>query len=441
MAIEIKVPQKIAEIFAPPKMRYRVARGGRGSGKSRGFAIMAAIKAAQLAAQGKSGLIVCGREFMNSLADSSMPEIVGAIRAIPGLESRFAIGNEYIRTKDGRISFVFAGMRQNLESLKGKSAVHLLWVDEAQVVSEKAWQLTLPTVRADESEIWVTWNPRFEHDATEQRFWLNPPPEGWIGREINWGDNPFFPGVMDLERRNDLARRPEFYPHIWEGKYMTVQAGAYWTAELAAAEKEGRISECLRDPILPVKCFFDLGGASGKADATAIWSAQFVGDRIFILDYYEAVGQPLSAHADYLRKWGNPELHLPHDGRNISGSSTMSWQTALYDAGFGFVEVHPNLGAGAALTRIYAARNVMGRCIFNGLACKAGLAALAAYHEKRDENRNMGLGPEHDWASHAADAFGLMAVAWLENRGGVKGSYNPPERDLTGGGENDISAY
>jgi len=446
---EIQVPAKIAEIFSAPKMRYRAARGGRGSGKTRGFALMAAVMAAQRAGRGERGLIVCAREFQNSLRDSSFSETVNVLRAVPELGARFDIGREFIRTRDGRMEFVFAGLRHNIDALKSKSNIHLLWADEAQTVPESSWRLALPTVRAYNSEIWATWNPRYEHDAVERRFRLKPPLESYIGREINWRDNPFFPAVLDLERRNDLRLRPDFYPHIWEGKYITAQEGAYWTAELSAAEREGRIDECVRDPLLPVKCFFDLGGASGRADATAIWSAQFAGERILLLDYYEAVGQPLSAHADYLRKWGNPELHLPHDGRNISGAATMSWQTALYDAGFHTVEVHRNLGAGAALKRVEAARRIMSRCLFNAEACKAGLDALRAYHEKRDAIRNIGLGPEHDWSSHGADAFGLLAVAWNESRGESFAPGPAADEDMSdwgdwgdwGGRSGDISAY
>ena len=142
----IELAPKMVELFAKPS-RYKCAWGGRGSSKTRGFALMTAVTAYQLAEEGKSGVILCAREFMNSLEDSSMEEIKQAIRSVPWLNAYFEMGERFIRTKNKRITYIFCGLRHNLDSIKSKARILIAWVDEAEGVSEVAWQKLLPTVR------------------------------------------------------------------------------------------------------------------------------------------------------------------------------------------------------------------------------------------------------------------------------------------------------
>ena len=193
-AVQVQLPPKLLWVFGG-EAKYRGAYGGRGSGKTRGFAKMAAIRGYMLAMAGESGVIICGREFMNSLDDSSMAEIKAAIASEPWLAAHYAIGERYIRTRDGRVEFLFCGLRHNLESLKSKARIRLLWVDEAEEVSESAWQTIIPTVREEDSEIWVTWNPKRRNSATHLRF-REAPPDGSRIAEINWRDNPWFPATL-----------------------------------------------------------------------------------------------------------------------------------------------------------------------------------------------------------------------------------------------------
>jgi len=414
----VELPPKLIAVFSG-SARYRGAYGGRGSGKTRSFAKMAAIKGYQLSMAGHKGLIVTGREYMNAVGQSSLAEIKAAIAAEPWLAAHYDMGENYLRTRNGRISFAFIGLRHNLDSIKSKARIHLLWVDEAEAVSETAWAKTIPSVREHNSEIWVTWNPESRLSATHRRFRENPPQDARIV-EINWRDNPWFPDVLDKERREDQKKRPEHYAHIWEGEFVTAVAGAYYAAALTQARAEGRIGALAADPLMSFRAFWDIGGTGAKADATAIWVAQFVGQDIRVVDYYEARGQPLSAHIQWLRACGYGHAHmvLPHDGSTRDRVHDVSFESVLRDAGFD-VEVIPNQGAGAAKMRIEAARRLFPAMWFNEKTTAAGLAALGAYHEKRDENRQIGLGPEHDWSSHAADAFGLMCVAYeqpLSNR-------------------------
>lgn len=407
----IELPQKLIPIFTGDA-RYRGAFGGRGSGKTRSFAKMAAVKAFQLSNQGEEGLILCAREYMNSLEESSFAELKAAILSEPWLERHFDIGERFIRTKDRRITFGFSGLHHNIHSIKSKARVRLLWVDEAEHVSEAAWMTTIPTIREDDSEIWLTWNPERPSSATHKRFRQNAPSDAKI-TELNWRDNPWFPDVLNRERCSDLANRPDYYAHIWEGDFLTTVEGAYYAKPLQNAKTEHRIGRVKADPLMAKRAFWDIGGSGAKADATAIWIAQFIGREIRILDYYEAQGQPLATHIDWLRKneYENALMILPHDGSTHDRVHDVSFESALREAGFD-CQIIANQGAGAARLRIEAARRLFPIMWFDEEKTQAGLEALRWYHEKRDENRNIGLGPVHDWSSHAADAFGLMCIAY-----------------------------
>lgn len=222
-------------------------------------------------------------------------------------------------------------------------------------------------------------------------------------------------GLIGANELEDARRTmsEDQYQQEFECSFEAAIQGAYYAPALAEARKQGRIGRVAGDPIMRLRAFWDLGGRGQKSDATAIWIAQFIGREIRVLDYYESVGQPLASHLEWLRsrKYEAALCVLPHDGAPINPIADASWQTALESAGYD-VEVIPNQGAGAVMQRIEAGRRLFPGLWFNESTCGAGLEALAAYHEKRDEKRNIGLGPEHDWSSHGADAFGLMCVAY-----------------------------
>ena len=411
-AVDIELPEKLVPVFEG-EAQFRGAYGGRGSAKTRSFAKMAAVHGFRCAEAGQDGLIVCGRQFQNSLADSSMAEVKAAIESEPWLAERYDVGEQFIRTRDGRISFAFLGLQRNVNSVKSLSRIRLFWVDEAEPVPEVSWVKVIPTVREEGSEIWVTWNPERKNSATNQRFRIDPPTGSKIV-EINWRENPWFPSSLDQIRRDDETKRPDQYAHIWEGSYATAHAGAYYAALLHEAEKQGRITKVARDPLMAVRAFCDLGGTGAKADAFAIWIAQFVGREIRVLDYYEAIGEPIGSHLEWLRErgWSKAIIVLPHDGETNDRIYDVSFESAFRAAQFE-TQVIPNQGKGAARLRIEAGRRRFPMIWFNEKTTGAGRDALGWYHEKRSEDeREIGLGPEHDWSSHGADAFGLMCVAY-----------------------------
>jgi phage terminase large subunit len=236
-------------------------------------------------------------------------------------------------------------------------------------------------------------------------------PTGAVVVRANWRDNPWFTAELEQERLDCLRMYPDQYQHIWEGDYITISEGAYFASQLTAAKAEKRIGHVAADPLMEYRAFWDIG----TRDATAIWIAQFIGREIRVLDYYEAVGQPLAAHLGWLRSRGYESALcvLPHDGERSDHLTAEKFAAHIEQAGFRTQTVK-NQGRGAAMKRVEAARRLFPSIWFNEKPTEPGRDALGWYHERKDEQRNIGLGPEHDWSSHGADAFGLMCVAYEE---------------------------
>lgn len=414
---QIKLPPKLIPVFSGPA-DVRGAYGGRGSGKTRSFAKMAAVRGYAFGMAGESGIILCARQFMNSLEDSSLEEVKRAIEEEPFLAAYYDVGDKYVKSRDGRIAFSFSGLDRNIASVKSKGRLLLCWVDEAEPVTDEAWLTLIPTLREEGSEwnaeLWVTWNPKRKTAAVEKRFRLANDPLIKVV-ELNWRDNPKFPAKLERERQRDLAERPDQYGHVWEGEYATTISGAYYAQALTLAKAENRIGRVAADPLMTIRLFADIGGTGAKADNFVFWAAQFIGREIRVIDHYEQQGQPLAAHLNWLRSRGyTPEraqIWLPHDGDTQDKVHDVSYRSAFEQAGY-VVTVIPNQGKGAAMLRVEAGRRLFPSMWFDEEPTQAGREALGWYHEKRDEIRGIGLGPEHDWASHSSDAFGLMCIAY-----------------------------
>lgn len=398
-----------AKVFRPlyGPSRYKGAWGGRGSGKSHDRA--GALVDDSLVERGL--LSVCIREVQKSLKDSAKRLIESKLTEFNlGEADGFKVFSDRIETPgDGVI--IFQGMQDHTaESIKSLEGFKRAWVEEAQTMSARSLQLLRPTIRAPGSELWFTWNPRRKADPVDMLLRGDDLPTGATVVRANWDDNPWFPAELEQERLDCLRTTPDQYDHIWEGGYTTITDGAYFAKHLTQAKKEGRIGRVAPDPMMHYRAFWDLG----VSDHTAIWIAQFVGRQIFVVDYCEAKGQPLSYYVNWLKDHGyGPSralMVLPHDGATRDAYSAVRFEDHLRDAGYQ-VETVKNQGKGAAMIRIEAARRLFPAIHFNEETTSAGLEALGAYHEKTDERRLIGLGPEHDWASHAADAFGLMCVA------------------------------
>jgi len=408
MMLDIQTPEVFAPLIEPA--RYKGAWGGRGSGKSHHFA-ESIIEHALMYPGNRA---VCIREVQNTLKESSKRLIEDKlIEHGIGSVAGFKVYKDVIETPgDGIITF--QGMQDaNAESIKSLEGFSIAWVEESQTLSARSLQLLRPTIRKPGSELWFSWNARRKSDPVDMMLRGPALPTGAVVVKANWRDNPFFPAVLEQERIDCLRLQPDQYEHIWEGGYATILVGAYYAQAINAARADKRIGNVAADPLLPIKLFADIGGTGAKSDAFVIWAAQFVGREIRVLDYYETVGQPMSAHLAWLRENNytpvDAQVYLPHDGRQMDKVYQVSYETSFRDAGYR-VEVVPNQGAGAAKARIESGRRMFPSCWFNEATTAPGLDALGWYHEKQDEARQIGMGPEHDWASHGADGFGLMAI-------------------------------
>ncbi|WP_337241753.1 PBSX family phage terminase large subunit [Proteus faecis] len=362
----------VARIEIPPKLipafegnyRYRCSHGGRGSAKTRTFALMTAIRGYMAAMNGQSGVILCAREYMNSLEESSMEEVKQAIRSVPWLNDFYELGEKYIRTKCRSVNYVFAGLRHNLDSIKSKARILIAWVDEAESVSEIAWSKLIPTVREEGSEVWVTWNPEIDGSATDKRFRKNPPSNAIIV-EMNHGDNPWFPSVLEEERLNDQTRLdPNTYAWIWEGAYLEnsdkqVLANKY-------------VVKSFPDDLWQKADRLLFGADFGFAKDPNTLLRQFILDDCLHIEY-EAYG--IGVELDHMpafydkipesRKWpikadsARPETisYLKRQGFNISAAK--KWQGSVEDGithlrGFKQIIIHPRCKETAKEARLYS---------------------------------------------------------------------------------------
>jgi len=403
-----------ARVFKPllEPARYKGAHGGRGSGKSHFFAESLIVDSLT-----ERGLLsVCVREVQKSLKDSAYRLICAKLEHFGlGEKDGFKVYKDRIETPgDGVI--IFQGMQDHTaESIKSLEGFKRAWVEEAQTMSKISLKLLRPTIRAPESELWFSWNPRFETDPVDAMFRHGQAPTNSVCVQANWSDNPWFPKELENERLDCVRDDPDQYGHIWEGEYVSVAEGAYFATHIADLKKRGGVTPIQPDPLLPVKIFVDIGGTGRQSDAFSMWACQLVGHEIKWLNYYEAQGQELANHLDWLREWGytpqRAHIYLPHDGKTHDKVYSVSYESAFKSAGY-TVTVIPNQGKGATKQRIEAARRLFPSMWFDPKCEEAGLKALGWYHENRCDIRGIGLGAKHDWSSHAADSFGLGCVVY-----------------------------
>jgi phage terminase large subunit len=328
--------------------------------------------------------------------------------------------------------FIFKGMNDyTADSIKSLEGFKRGWWEEAHGATKNSIGLYIPTIRAPGSQRIWTWNPRLKTDPVDVMFRGAEKPTRSVVVQANWRDNPWFTAELEQDRVDCLRMNPDQYDHIWEGGYVSVVEGAYFAKHLSEARAQGRIGRVAADPLLTLRAFVDIGGTGAKADNFVIWIAQFVGREIRVLDHYEAQGQPVGTHLAWMRERGyvpgKCQFWLPHDGDTQDKVHDASYRSALEAAGYA-VEVIPNQGKGAASMRIEAVRRLFPAMWFNEATTQAGIDALGWYHEKKDEARGIGLGPEHDWASHSADAFGLMAVVYEQPQPNAPKQLTYPKR-------------
>lgn len=399
--MDIQFPPVLSFLFEP--VRYKVAYGGRGSGKSWGFARALLV----LAAKDKLR-ILCTREVQKSIKDSVHRLLSDQISEM-GLDSFYEILETEIRGKNGSI-FLFSGLSsQTADSIKSHEGVDVCWCEEAQNITKKSWDILIPTIRKNESEIWVTFNPSLDSDETYKRFVLSPPPD-CITKQVNYTDNPWFPEVLERERLHCELTNKEDYAQIWEGKCRVAVAGAIYAGEITDAIINERVCNVPYDPRLKVHTVWDLGWN----DSMAIALVQKVRSEIRVIEYIEDSHKTLDWYVAQLKQrglnWGSD--YLPHDGFTKDYKTGKSAAEILKVFGRK-VKRTPNIGIEQG---IKAARMMCKQVYFDRAKTARLVECLKRYRRSINQTTNEPGAPVHDEFSHGADNFRYLAVVADEMR-------------------------
>ena len=380
--------------------RWKGAWGGRGSGKSHYFAGKAVLRCIE-----KPTRIVCLREVQNSIKDSVKQLIEDKIEAY-GVAPFFTVTDQEIRGLNGSL-IIFRGLQNHTaSSIKSLEGFHVAWVEEAQTITQTSLDLLTPTIREPGSELWFSWNPVHRKDPVDVLMRQRPPADAVVV-EAQWRDNPWFPAELRADMEHMRSTDPEKAAHVWDGAYRTITEGAYYALQIAAARRAGRIGHFPADPALPVNTAWDLG----IGDATAIWLWQAAPDGIRLVDYIEGHGKSLPWYAAMLRA-----------RRDVAGVDFVPHDARARELGTGRTRVETMLNLGlrpevvpqhTVEDGINAVRQLLPLCRFDGEHCGEGLDALEQYRADYDDRGQMFKDrPVHNWASHGADAFRYMAMAY-----------------------------
>jgi phage terminase large subunit len=392
----VELPKKLGFLITE-QYRYKGAYGGRGSAKSWTFARALIILGAS-----KPLRILCAREVQKSIKQSVHKLLSDQIQAL-GLGHFYEVLDTEIRGKNGT-EFSFSGLATHtVDSIKSYEGCDICWVEEAHAVSKRSWDVLIPTIRKEGSQIWVTLNPELETDETYQRFVANPPPDSMIVK-MNYTDNPWFSDVLEQERVHCKLTDPKGYENIWEGKCLPAAAGAIYYDEVANAEEEKRICNVPYDPLLKVHVVFDLGWN----DAMAISLVQRNSSEIRVIEYIEDSHKTLDYYSVLLKdkklNWG--DMWLPHDGRNKDFKTGKSAEEIMQALGW-TVKITPNMSIedGIRLTRM-----TFGRMYFDKNKTERLVQCAKRYRRSINQQTNEPGAPMHDEWSHGADNLRYLAI-------------------------------
>ena len=408
--LRVRIPEKLLPLFKP--YRYKVAYGGRGSGKSWSFA-----RALLTIGRSRQIRVLCTREVQKSIKESVKRLLDDQIAAL-GLGDWYESLETEIRGRNGTI-FAFAGLANHtVESVKSYEGFDIVWVEEAQTVSKKSWDILIPTIRKEGSEIWVSFNPSLDTDETWKRFVENPPPNAFVVA-MNYNDNPWFSDVLEQERKHCQESSPEDYDNIWEGKCRSAVEGAIYASEVAQAMAEGRVCQVPYNPRLKAHTVWDLGWN----DSMSIIVVQRHLNSVLIIDYIEDSHKTLDFYAAKLNQmpynWGHD--YLPHDG-NTKDFKTGKSAAEILRAFGRKTKQTPNIPVESG---IKVARQTFGQCYFDKVKTARLVECLRRYRRNVSNTTGEPGAPVHDEYSHGADSFRYLGIV-------AEQLSNEDSRDLPG---------
>lgn len=409
----VNLPAKFEPLTRPA--RYKAVWGGRGSGKSHSFATLCILRCIQGQAR-----VVCIREVQNTIRDSVRQLLVDKINEM-SLGAMFEVLETEIRAKNGSL-IIFRGMKDmNAIGIQSLEGFDIAWVEEAQSLSQRSFDVLRPTIRKPGSELWFSWNPRRKADPVDSFFRGSIKNPDAICVEMNWEDNPFLPTELLQEKSFDYLRDPVKAQHIWGGGYEVLAEGAYYGRDVVAAETEGRIGRVPHDRAADVFACWDLG----IGDAMAIWTFQVINREWHWLHYIEGTGKGLDAYVDLIKAlpYAVHEHLLPHDAQARELQTGKSRKQFLEERGLKTrVVANHRVDDG-----INAVRTVFNRFWIDEKNCERGIDCLRNYRtEFSDRLQTIKSQPLHDWASHGADALRIGVMGINESFLNTKSDWSKP---------------
>ncbi|WP_063569334.1 PBSX family phage terminase large subunit [Achromobacter ruhlandii] len=392
-AVNVTFPPKFAPFFKPK--RYKVAHGGRGSGKSWSVA-----RALVLMAASKPIRVLCTREVQNTIRDSVHKLLKDQIESL-GLDAWFTVTEKSIRSSVGA-EFIFKGLKFDVQGIKSTEGIDICWVEEAQTVSATSWEVLVPTIRGEGSEIWVTFNPDNEDDPTYQRFVANPP-ENAIVVQMNYMDNPYLPDVLREEMEYLKRIDYEAYLHVWEGMPRTISDAIIFSGRYRV--------EAFPDDLYKTAGRLFYGADFGFAQDPSTLIRSFIKDKKLYIEY-EAWGvgveiDELAQLYDSLpdsRNWpikadsARPETisYMRRQGFSIAAAD--KWPGSVEDGiahlkGFEEIIIHPR--------------------------CRKTIEEARLYSYKVDRQTNEVLPIIVDKHNHCWDAIRYSLDGYIQSRGGL----------------------
>lgn len=402
-ALVIDLPEKARAALmathtpAGKRVRYRVLFGGRDSAKSHSFGRMALARG-----RARKERVLCVREVQDSIADS-VHRLLSDLVPTLGMSDFYDVQKQYLYgTNDTQ--FAFRGLsKETADSLKSQEGTTICWIEEAQRISQRSWDILEPTIRAPNSELWLSFNPDMDTDAVYKMFVLDPPDDAIVVR-LNWQDNPWRSQVLDATRERMREKDPEKYLHVYEGHCRPAVEGAIYYKEVSALRSSGRLCNAPYDPMLKVHVIADLG----FNDYMSLLLVQRLASEIRIIRYIEDRQRYIPSYHQELTdlKLNYGKLYLPHDGKakHLTGASA---QEQFEQLGWN-VEIVPNVDVEQGIRKT---REVFSRFYIDKTHASELLNRLGRYR-RRVNAEGQASTPVHDDESHGADGtryLGLVA--------------------------------
>lgn len=401
-ALVLDLPEKLTPLLE--HHRYKVIVGGRGKGATWNIG-----RALLILGTSRVLRILCAREIQRTIRDSVHALLKDQI-ALLGLERFYDVKEHDISGANGT-RFAFAGLRDlDAEKVKSYEAFDIAWVAEARNISKRSWDILIPTIRKDDSEIWVDLNPEMDSDETYARFVEHTPPDTALMR-VSWRDNPWFPKRLQ-EERETLYRscqergNMEDYNNIYEGHCRTSVEGAIYATEIREAIEGKRIRPVPYDAMLKVHTVWDLG----FNDSMSIIFVQRLLNQLQIIDYIEDRFRKYDWYVAEIRnrRYNLGKAFLPHDAGHESPLLTKNPVQTLRQLGLECPDP-PHVGENVELG-IKRVRQTFPRIFFDEVKAQPLVQHLKRYRRTIPSTTNEPQGPLHDEHSHGADALRLLCM-------------------------------